>query len=98
VSDPVAVLQNLAKSVKEETGRIILLEHGKGYFGLLNGMLDKNADHHFQKYGCWWNRDIQGLAEEAAAKTPGLEIVKVVRPNWTQMGTLVWVELKVAKS
>merc|ERR1712000_20450 len=97
VSDPVAVLQNLAKSVKEETGRIILLEHGKGYFGLLNGMLDKNADHHFRKYGCWWNRDIQGLAEEAAAKTPGLEIVKVVRPNWTQMGTLVWVELKVAK-
>lgn len=98
VSDPVAVLQNLATSVKPETGRIILLEHGKGYFGLMNGMLDRNAGRHFEKYGCWWNRDIEALVEEAAKETPGLEVVKVDRPNWSQMGTLVWVELKVAKS
>lgn len=96
VSDPVAVLRNLASAVKPGSGRIILLEHGKGWYGIVNGLLDKNADKHFEKYGCWWNRDIQELVEEAARKTPGLEVVKVERPNVLQMGTLIWVELRVA--
>ncbi|KAK1251799.1 hypothetical protein MKX07_007278 [Trichoderma sp. CBMAI-0711] len=96
VSDPVAVLSNLATVVRPGTGRIILLEHGKGYYGLVNGLLDKNAGKHFAKYGCWWNRDIEGIVEDAVAATPGLEVVKIERPNITQMGTLVWVELKVA--
>jgi methyltransferase OMS1, mitochondrial len=96
VSDPVAVLANLATSVKPDTGRIILLEHGKGWYGLVNGLLDKNADKHFAKYGCWWNRDIQTLVEEAAKMTRGLEVVKLQRPNISQMGTLFWVELRVA--
>lgn len=95
VSDPVAVLSNLASVVKPGTGRIILLEHGKGWLGLVNGLLDRNANKHFDKYGCWWNRDIEALVEEAADKTPGLEVVKVERPNILQMGTLVWVELRV---
>lgn len=95
VSDPVAVLCNLASAVKPGTGRIVLLEHGKGFSGLVNGLLDRNAGRHFAKYGCWWNRDIEGIAEEAARRTPGLTIVKVERPKVLQMGTLVWVELKV---
>ncbi|KAL7799207.1 hypothetical protein V8C37DRAFT_152608 [Trichoderma ceciliae] len=95
VSDPVAVLSNLATAVRPDTGRIILLEHGKGYYGLVNGLLDKNAGRHFAKYGCWWNRDIEAIVEDAVAKTPGLEVVKMDRPNITQMGTLVWVELKM---
>ncbi|KAI9900570.1 hypothetical protein N3K66_004832 [Trichothecium roseum] len=98
VSDPVAVLSNIATAVKPDTGRIILLEHGKGWFGLVNGLLDRHAGRHFQKYGCWWNRDIRGLVEAAAQRTPGLEIVKIERPNVSQMGTLVWVELKVSGS
>ncbi|EKJ75180.1 hypothetical protein NXS19_005172 [Fusarium pseudograminearum] len=95
VSDPVAVVNNLAKVVKPGSGRIILLEHGKGWYGIVNGLLDQNAGKHFEKYGCWWNRDIEGLVEEATSKTPGLEIVKVERPNILQMGTLVWIELRV---
>lgn len=95
VSDPVAVLSNLASAVKPETGRIFLLEHGKGWFGIMNGLLDRNAGKHFEKYGCWWNRDIQALAEEAAKTTPGLELVAIERPSILQMGTLIWVELKV---
>lgn len=95
VSDPVAVLTNLASAVKPGTGRIVLLEHGKGFYGLVNGLLDKNAGKHFDKYGCWWNRDIEALVEEAARQAPGLSIVKVERPKVLQMGTLVWVELKV---
>ncbi|KAL5083724.1 hypothetical protein Trisim1_000929 [Trichoderma cf. simile WF8] len=96
VSDPVAVLSNLATVVRPGTGRIILLEHGKGYYGLVNGLLDKNAGKHFAKYGCWWNRDIEAIVEDAVSATPGLEVVKIERPNITQMGTLVWVELKMA--
>ncbi|CAM1502053.1 Fc.00g040370.m01.CDS01 [Cosmosporella sp. VM-42] len=95
VSDPVAVLTNLASVVKPGSGRIVLLEHGKGWYGVVNGLLDQNAGRHFEKYGCWWNRDIQGIVEEAARKTPGLKVVKVERPNILQMGTLVWIELKV---
>ncbi|KAH7175712.1 S-adenosyl-L-methionine-dependent methyltransferase [Dactylonectria macrodidyma] len=95
VADPVAVLTNLASAVKPGSGRIILLEHGKGWYGIVNGLLDKNAAKHFEKYGCWWNRDIQNLVEEAARKNPGLEVIKVERPNILQMGTLVWVELRV---
>ena len=95
VSDPVAVLGNLASAIKPGTGRIVLLEHGKGFYGLVNGLLDKNAGKHFGKYGCWWNRDIEALVDEAVAKTPGLKIVKIERPNVLQMGTLVWVELKM---
>lgn len=95
VNDPVAVLTNLATAVKPETGRIILLEHGKGWYGIVNGLLDRNAGKHFQKYGCWWNRDIQEVVEKAASATPGLEIVKIERPNLLQMGTMLWIELKV---
>ncbi|CAH0052899.1 unnamed protein product [Clonostachys solani] len=95
VSDPVAVVSNLATAVKPETGRIILLEHGKGWYGIVNGLLDRNAGQHFEKYGCWWNRDIQALVEEAARRTPGLEVVKVERPFLLQMGTLLWIELKM---
>ncbi|KOS17418.1 Methyltransferase OMS1 [Escovopsis weberi] len=96
VRDPAAVLANLAAAVRPDTGRIILLEHGRGWYGLVNGLLDRNADKHFAKYGCWWNRDIEALVEEAARSTPGLQIVRVERPKVLQMGTLVWIELRVA--
>lgn len=95
VSDPIGVLTNLASAVKRDTGRIILLEHGKGWYGIVNGLLDRHAEGHFERYGCWWNRDIQQLVEEAARRTPGLEVVKIERPKVLQMGTMVWVELKV---
>ena len=95
VSDPVGVLKNMASVLKPETGRIVLLEHGRGWLGLVNGLLDRNATKHFAKYGCWWNRDIEGLAELACESVPGLEIVEVKRPNMLQLGTLVWIELKV---
>ena len=95
VSDPVAVITNLATAVKPECGRIILLEHGKGWYGLVNGLLDKNAGKHFEKYGCWWNRDIEAIVDEAVKANPNLEVVTLERPNILQMGTLVWIELKI---
>lgn len=49
---------NFVLVVKFEIGRILFLEYGKGWYGVVNGLLDKNVGKYFEKYGCWWNRDI----------------------------------------
>ncbi|CRK37826.1 hypothetical protein BN1723_015253 [Verticillium longisporum] len=95
VSDPEKVLSNLASAVKLGTGRIILVEHGRGWWRLVNTLLDWSALAHYRKYGCWWNRDIVGIIESAAKLTPGLRIVRLERPFITQLGTTVWIELAV---
>ncbi|GJC81274.1 methyltransferase OMS1, mitochondrial [Colletotrichum liriopes] len=84
--------------VKPDTGRVILVEHGRGWWGFVNGLLDKSAASHFKKYGCWWNRDIAEIVESAAKSLPGLEVVKVDRPYFTQLGTTLWVELRVSRT
>ncbi|KAK3901622.1 methyltransferase OMS1, mitochondrial [Staphylotrichum tortipilum] len=96
VPDPVALLSNMASSLRPDTGRILLLEHGRGFYSWLNARLDRSAPDHFRKYGCWWNRDIEALVREAAAAVPGLEVVKLERPLWFQAGTTLLIELKVA--
>ncbi|KZL74498.1 methyltransferase OMS1, partial [Colletotrichum tofieldiae] len=98
VRDPEQVVRDLAKLVKPDTGRIILVEHGRGWWGFVNGLLDKSAASHFKKYGCWWNRDIAEIVESAAKSLPGLEVVKVDRPYFTQLGTTLWVELRVSRT
>lgn len=95
VSDPLALLKNMASVVKPETGRIILLEHGKGWSDWINKKLDAWAPQHFNRYGCWWNRDIEQLVKEAEQEVPGLEVVRIERPGWFQAGTTVLVQLKV---
>lgn len=97
VADPERVVQNLASAVKPGTGRIILIEHGQSWWRVVNALLDWSAASHFQKYGCWWNRDIVGIVERAVEATPGLQIVQVERPFVTQLGTTVWIELQVAQ-
>ncbi|TQS35951.1 hypothetical protein Golomagni_03613 [Golovinomyces magnicellulatus] len=91
--DPVALLRNLGECIKEEEGRILLLEHGRGRWNWLNAMLDKSAEEHAQTFGCWWNRDIQKIVEES-----GLEIVQIKNPKWWHGGTTWWVELKKSKT
>lgn len=93
VADPVALLRNLGRCVKEGEGRILLLEHGRGRYEWLNGVLDKSAEGHAREFGCWWNRDIGHIVEES-----GLEIVEVRRPKWWHGGTTWWVELKKPQS
>lgn len=95
VSDPAGLLANMAARVKPGTGRIILLEHGRGSYGFVNNFLDRNADRHFARYSCWWNRDIEAIVRDAAASVPGLQVVKLERPYLTQAGTTLWIELKV---
>ncbi|KAI3553252.1 hypothetical protein CABS03_11597 [Colletotrichum abscissum] len=98
VRDPEQMVRDLASKVKPNTGKIVLVEHGRGWWGFVNGLLDKSAASHFQKYGCWWNRDIAEIVENAAQCTPGLQVTRVDRPYFTQLGTTLWIELKVSDS
>lgn len=95
VSDPVKLVTNLASAVQPGTGRIYLLEHGRGWFEFLNRWMDKTAEGHFKKHGCWWNRDIEGIVREAEKTVPGLEVVHLGRPLLRQLGTTLVIELRV---
>jgi methyltransferase OMS1, mitochondrial len=55
-------------------GRILLLEHGRGYYDWLNNVLDGLAPAHADHYGCWWNRDIAAIVEQS-----GLDVEYVKR-------------------
>lgn len=97
VGDPVKLLANVAGVVRPGTGRILLMDHGRGWWERFNrAYLDRLAVEHFGKYGCWWNRDIEGVVREAARTVPGLEIVRVERPWWPMhLGTTCITELRV---
>jgi methyltransferase OMS1 len=90
--DPVALLKNLGKYVKEEEGRILLLEHGRGSWDWLNGVLDKFAEGHAKEFGCWWNRDLKQIVEDS-----GLDVVDIHSVCW-HGGTTWWIELKKSKA
>lgn len=90
VSDPAALLHNLSSALEPSGGRILLLEHGRGRWQWLNRILDNGAAGHAEKFGCWWNRDL-GVVIEEATKQTGLEIVQVKRKHG---GTTWWVELR----
>lgn len=87
--DPVHLLKNLGQVVKPD-GRILLLEHGIGYYSWLNELLDHTAWDHAKKHGCWWNRDIMQIVEES-----GLEVEEMKRYN---LGTTWWLILRPNKS
>ncbi|KAM3065121.1 hypothetical protein ACMFMG_006119 [Clarireedia jacksonii] len=90
VNDPVALLKNLGECVKEEEGRILLLEHGRGSWAWVNRLLDGSAQSHATRWGCWWNRDLEEIVKDS-----GLEIVKMER--W-HFGTNSRFELKKPKT
>jgi methyltransferase OMS1, mitochondrial len=84
-NDPVKLLKNLGESV-EDSGRILLLEHGRGTWNWLNYVLDGLAPRHALEFGCLWNKDIGQIVKES-----GLEVLKIER---THLGTTWWVELR----
>ncbi|KFY15182.1 hypothetical protein V492_02173, partial [Pseudogymnoascus sp. VKM F-4246] len=88
---PAALLLNLSNHLAPG-GRILLLEHGRGYWGWLNNILDSLAPGHAERFGCWWNREIGGVVEEVCGNGKGgLRVVEIKRRNW---GTTWWVELE----
>ena len=56
------------------SGKIYLLEHGRSEWDWVSNILDKHADPHAKRWGCYWNRDILAIVREA-----GLEIESVAR-------------------
>ncbi|XDG06266.1 hypothetical protein ABKA04_005881 [Annulohypoxylon sp. FPYF3050] len=95
VRDPILLLSTMAHSLTPDTGRIILLEHGRSWWELVNGLLDRSARGHFERFGCWWNRDIEVVVRAAERAVPGLEVVRLERPGWVTLGTHVLVEMRV---
>ncbi|GMM35027.1 putative RNA methyltransferase [Saccharomycopsis crataegensis] len=77
--NPVKALNNFSKLLKPG-GRIILLEHGRGTWDVVNNHLDKRAEKRLETWGCRWNLDIGELLDDS-----GLEIVEESRH---QFGTL----------
>jgi methyltransferase OMS1 len=78
--DPNRLMQSLTRLVKPG-GRILLLEHGRGYFDWLNKVLDRSAHGHAAKHGCWWNRDIGAIVAQS-----DMETIQISR-SWRSLGT-----------
>lgn len=76
--DPVNALKNFASLMKPE-GRIVLLEHGRGDYKIINKILDKRAERRLTTWGCRWNLDIGEILDDS-----GLEIVE---ENTHHLGT-----------
>ncbi len=68
-NNPVKALEEMAR-VTKPGGHILLLEHGRGDNSWINEILDKDAEHHAAGWGCWWNRDMSELLQQA-----GLSII-----------------------
>ena len=89
---PVELLANMVKYLDTSNvdARILLLEHGRSSQTWLNNILDNAAEKHAEIHGCWFNRDVGALVEDAARQT-GLEVVRERRRHF---GTTWIFELK----
>lgn len=89
---PVDLLTNMVQylDVDNPEARVYLLEHGRSYQAWLNNILDSSAEKHAEVHGCWYNRDIGALVEDAAKQT-GMEVVSERRYHF---GTTWVFELK----
>ncbi|KAL6946593.1 hypothetical protein ACO0RG_000750 [Hanseniaspora osmophila] len=74
--DPIQSLQNFAKMLKPN-GRIILLEHGRSDYKMVNRFLDERASKRLDTWGCRWNLDIGEILDDS-----GLEIVEESRHHF----------------
>lgn len=62
--DPVKALKNMTKILKPG-GRLVLLEHGRAKYDILNTHLDFRAEKRMKTWGCRWNLNIGELVEDA---------------------------------
>lgn len=92
---PHELLVNMAQHLdtSDPDARILLLEHGRSYYGWLNRILDASAQKHAEIHGCWFNRDVGAIVAEAA-EVGGLEVVTEYRAH---LGTTSVFELKPSK-
>jgi methyltransferase OMS1 len=71
--DPVAML----KEMKRVGKRVLLLEHGQSHYSWLNQFMNRTAIRHYHQWGCWWNRDILSLVQQA-----GLHVIHSERKHF----------------
>ncbi len=64
VENPVQMLEEMQRVCKND-GKILLLEHGRSSYSWLSYVLDKFAAKHAERWGCFWNRDILKIVEDA---------------------------------
>lgn len=80
MTDPVEYMRTMRAILKKpgtdgsHSGRILLLEHGRGHYWWINYVLDRLAKEHADRFGCWWNRDIGEIVKQS-----GLKIVELKR-------------------
>ncbi|ORY28393.1 S-adenosyl-L-methionine-dependent methyltransferase [Rhizoclosmatium globosum] len=78
--NPTQSLENMLKLCKPN-GQLILLEHGRSVHPIefisswINDALDKTAQSHANRWGCWWNRDLETIIRNIK----GLQIESVKR-------------------
>ncbi len=82
--DPRTALEQMVR-VCRPGGRIILLEHGKGTWKLINDILVAQEQAHFNRWGCHFNRDVDALITDLVER-------EGLRPVWrwrTHFGTTI---------
>jgi len=62
--DPVQGLKEMSRVLKPG-GTMLLLEHGRSHYNWLNVILDNSAYGHAKRWGCWFNRDMDEIFEDA---------------------------------
>ena len=85
MADPMGFLRHLNYLVRQpgegrgkddpsdQGGRILLLEHGRGYYDWINRLLDSGATMHADRYGCWYNKDVGEVVRQSGLR---VEMVK----------------------
>ena len=87
--EPTQLLRHLGTLLDKDEGKILLLEHGRGWFSWVNWVLDRTAGKHAERHGCWWNRDLEKVVGES-----GLVVIRSKRKH---LGTTWIFELRAPK-
>lgn len=73
---PLEALREMRRVVRED-GQVLLLEHGASSWEFVQSILNSGAQYHAEQFGCYPNRNIARLVEEA-----GLHIEKNERRHF----------------
>jgi len=74
--EPRAALEEMKRCCKP-SGSILLLEHGVSSWGIVARWQRHRLNRHVVRWGCYWDRDILGLVEDA-----GLQVVELKRSHF----------------
>lgn len=73
--DPVKALREMSRCCRPD-GEVLLLEHGASWMPPLRWWQNHRLNRHVEKWGCYWNRDIEAIVERS-----GLRVIEVKRKH-----------------